>query len=160
MAEIFTDACRRSISLMLAAKAEEDATAQKNLEKNNRKIHADDNISFEQLLPRNELGGLEDVFESSLSRAIVGSSQRQGLDLGDTKLNKVTQLTGFSDPVYAEAYVNVNQYHKTLKKYSDCLQDTAMNPSSSSLVGAGVVGAGQPSPSLPSAGVKPSGQQP
>ena len=73
---------------------------------------------------------------------------------------KVTQLTGFSDPVYAEAYVNVNQYHKTLKKYSDCLQDTAMNPSSSSLVGAGVVGAGQPSPSLPSAGVKPSGQQP
>lgn len=23
---------------------------------------------------------------------------------------QVTQLTGFSDPVYAEAYVNVNQY--------------------------------------------------
>ena len=27
-----------------------------------------------------------------------------------SKLNKVEQLTGFSDPVYAEAYVNVNQY--------------------------------------------------
>ena len=25
-------------------------------------------------------------------------------------LHQVTQLTGFSDPVYAEAYVNVNQY--------------------------------------------------
>ena len=24
--------------------------------------------------------------------------------------SQVTQLTGFSDPVYAEAYVNVNQY--------------------------------------------------
>ena len=24
--------------------------------------------------------------------------------------DQVTQLTGFSDPVYAEAYVNVNQY--------------------------------------------------
>ena len=24
--------------------------------------------------------------------------------------HQVTQLTGFSDPVYAEAYVNVNQY--------------------------------------------------
>ncbi|CAF4018355.1 unnamed protein product, partial [Rotaria sp. Silwood1] len=24
--------------------------------------------------------------------------------------SKVTPLTGFSDPVYAEAYVNVNQY--------------------------------------------------
>ena len=23
---------------------------------------------------------------------------------------KVTQLTGFSDPVYAEAYININQY--------------------------------------------------
>lgn len=28
----------------------------------------------------------------------------------NNKLNKVTQLTGFSDPVYAEAYVHVNQY--------------------------------------------------
>lgn len=25
-------------------------------------------------------------------------------------VHQVTQLTGFSDPVYAEAYVNVNQY--------------------------------------------------
>lgn len=116
---------------MLAAKADEDAAAQKNLEKNNRKVHADDNISFEQLLPRNELGGLEDVFESSLSRAIVGSSQRQGLDLGDTKLNKVTQLTGFSDPVYAEAYVNVNQYDIVLDVFilnqtADTLQNCTL----------------------------------
>lgn len=27
-----------------------------------------------------------------------------------SKLSKVTQLTGFSDPVYAEAYINVNQF--------------------------------------------------
>jgi hypothetical protein len=27
-----------------------------------------------------------------------------------SKLSKVTQLTGFSDPIYAEAYVDVNQY--------------------------------------------------
>ena len=95
---------------MLAAKAEEEATAQKNLEKNTRSIQADDLVSFKQLLSRNELGGLEDVFESSLSQALSGSSQRTGLDLSVSKLNKVTQLTGFSDPVYAEAYVNVNQY--------------------------------------------------
>ena len=25
-------------------------------------------------------------------------------------MDQITQLTGFSDPVYAEAYVNVNQY--------------------------------------------------
>lgn len=27
-----------------------------------------------------------------------------------SKLNRVVQLTGFSDPVYAEAYVNVHQF--------------------------------------------------
>lgn len=34
----------------------------------------------------------------------TGSSEERG------KLSKVTQLTGFSDPVYAEAIVAVNQY--------------------------------------------------
>lgn len=37
------------------------------------------------------------------------SSKDVGIS-GATKLNKVSQLTGFSDPVYAEAYVHVNQY--------------------------------------------------
>ena len=110
LVEVFTDACRRSISLMLAAKAEEDSAALKNSEKNNRSVQADDLVSFKQLHSRTELDGLEDVFESSLSQALIGSSQRPGVDLSVSKLNKVTQLTGFSDPVYAEAYVNVNQY--------------------------------------------------
>lgn len=36
----------------------------------------------------------------------------QGEDNDDTstRLAKVTQLTGFSDPVYSEAIVTVNQY--------------------------------------------------
>lgn len=53
----------------------------------------------------------ENVFETSLSQALAGG--RPGVsDLATSisKLNKVTQLTGFSDPVYAEAYVHVNQY--------------------------------------------------
>lgn len=53
----------------------------------------------------------ENVFETSLSQALAGG--RPGVsDLAASisKLNKVTQLTGFSDPVYAEAYVHVNQY--------------------------------------------------
>lgn len=116
---------------MLAAKAEEDAAARKSLEKNNRTVQADDNVAFQQLLPRNELGGLEDIFESSLTQALIGASQRQGLDLGDTKLNKVTQLTGFSDPVYAEAYVNVNQYDIVLDVFilnqtADTLQNCTL----------------------------------
>lgn len=53
----------------------------------------------------------ENIFETSLSQAVAGG--RPGAsDLASSisKLNKVTQLTGFSDPVYAEAYVHVNQY--------------------------------------------------
>ena len=30
--------------------------------------------------------------------------------VNELRVAQVTQLTGFSDPVYAEAYVNVNQY--------------------------------------------------
>lgn len=36
------------------------------------------------------------------------AGRSSGADRG--KLSKVTQLTGFSDPVYAEAIVAVNQY--------------------------------------------------
>lgn len=116
---------------MLAAKAEEDAVAQKSLEKNSRSVQADDLVSFKQLLSRNELGGLEDVFESSLSQALIGSAHRSGFDLSVSKLNKVTQLTGFSDPVYAEAYVNVNQYDIVLdvlivNQTSDTLQNCTL----------------------------------
>lgn len=85
-------------------------------------IHADDPISFLQLSSSRgagDLGGTENVFELSLNQAVVGG-RRDGIGSGlgsggestpgSSKLNKVTQLTGFSDPVYAEAYVHVNQY--------------------------------------------------
>jgi coatomer subunit beta len=82
-------------------------------------VHADDPISFLQLSSRGagDLGGTENVFELSLNQAVVGRRDgiSSGLGGGEStpglsKLNKVTQLTGFSDPVYAEAYVHVNQY--------------------------------------------------
>ena len=54
-----------------------------------------------------------------------------GLDLNVSKLNKVKQLTGFSDPVYSEAYVNVNQYDIVLdvlivNQTSDTLQNCTL----------------------------------
>lgn len=44
---------------------------------------------------------------------------------------QVAQLTGFSDPVYAEAYVNVNQYDIVLdllivNQTSDTLQNVTL----------------------------------
>lgn len=56
-----------------------------------------------------ELG--ENIFETSLTQALAGSRPgASDFSASTNKLNKVTQLTGFSDPVYAEAYVHVNQY--------------------------------------------------
>lgn len=45
--------------------------------------------------------------------------------------DQVTQLTGFSDPIYAEAYVNVNQYDIVLdvlivNQTSDTLQNVTL----------------------------------
>ena len=50
---------------------------------------------------------LEDEVQSDLKRA-TGDFSRDGES--NRKLNRVLQLTGFSDPVYAEAYVTVHQY--------------------------------------------------
>lgn len=44
-----------------------------------------------------------------LNRA-TGELERS--DDSQLKLNRVFQLTGFSDPVYAEAYVNVHQVRR------------------------------------------------
>lgn len=95
---------------MLMAKEQEEATNQKSKEKAGAKIQTDDPISFLQLETDKggELG--ENMFETSLSQALIGGRGTGAEALSANKLNKVTQLTGFSDPVYAEAYVHVNQY--------------------------------------------------
>ncbi|XP_045492678.1 coatomer subunit beta [Colias croceus] len=49
-----------------------------------------------------------DMFELSLNRAVQGRPSASSTSGG--KLSRVRQLTGFSDPVYAEAIVAVNQY--------------------------------------------------
>lgn len=96
---------------MLIAKETEEATTQKSKEQSRHTIQTDDAISFLQLEAdkSGELG--ENVFEMSLSQALVGGRGGQTDSLiSSNKLNKITQLTGFSDPVYSEAYVHVNQY--------------------------------------------------
>jgi coatomer subunit beta len=50
---------------------------------------------------------LEDEVEDDLKRA-TGEFVKDGGSMN--KLNRILQLTGFSDPVYAEAYVTVQQY--------------------------------------------------
>ncbi len=54
--------------------------------------------------------GVENLFDLSMSQALGTATKVQKFDFASSKLGKVIQLAGFSDPVYAEAYVNVNQY--------------------------------------------------
>ncbi|KAK4651723.1 coatomer subunit beta [Podospora pseudocomata] len=70
-------------------------------------IQVDDVVSIRQLSKKNTGGG-EDTVELDLERAAGGDSGA-GEDLSG-KLSRVVQLTGFSDPVYAEAYVKVHQF--------------------------------------------------
>ncbi|KMS65408.1 hypothetical protein BVRB_036290, partial [Beta vulgaris subsp. vulgaris] len=72
------------------------------------KAQVDDCICIRQLKPRATLGefGLED--DEDVGKAV--GNDALGNDAFSTKLNRVFQLTGFSDPVYGEAYVTVHQY--------------------------------------------------
>ncbi|TPX35212.1 hypothetical protein SmJEL517_g02342 [Synchytrium microbalum] len=70
-------------------------------------VQADDVINFRQLKSKKNTGDMSDEYELDMTRA-TGITDR-GDDLM-SKLSRVVQLTGFSDPVYAEAYVNVHQY--------------------------------------------------
>jgi len=69
-------------------------------------IQVDDVISIRQLSKKNTLDSAEEV-EADLEKATGGDSTTENLS---SKLSRVVQLTGFSDPVYAEAYVQVNQF--------------------------------------------------
>ncbi|XP_036148869.1 coatomer subunit beta [Monomorium pharaonis] len=107
--KVFTEGCRDALGRMLTAKAEEDSQNQKAKEKPGNIVQVDDAIQFLQLSRGSDLaGGAGDMFEQSLSAAVAGRPGASGD--APSALSKVIQLTGFSDPVYAEALVHVNQY--------------------------------------------------
>jgi len=76
---------------------------------------------------------LQNKFDSSLLQAtghVVGGHGDSQSDY-QSKLKKVIQLSGFSDPVYVEAYVHINQYDIVLdvlvvNQTSDTLQGLSL----------------------------------
>lgn len=68
-------------------------------------IQVDDVVSIRQLSKKN-IDSAEEA-EIDLEKATGGDSATENLT---SKLSHVVQLTGFSDPVYAEAYVQVHQF--------------------------------------------------
>jgi coatomer subunit beta len=75
------------------------------------KAQADEVISFGLLVVKKEGemsgGGGFDQDLSDISRA-TGSGQEEEAYV--SKLDRITPLTGYSDPIYAEAYIHVQQF--------------------------------------------------
>jgi coatomer subunit beta len=96
---------------MISEKLENDAKEREKKEEK-PKSQADDLIDFYHLKSRKGLSQveLEDAVATDLRRATGFNDPDSASNARDSKLNRVLQLTGFSDPVYAESYVTVHQY--------------------------------------------------
>jgi len=103
--------CRESFSKMINEKLENDAKEREKKEEK-PKSQADDLIDFYHLKSRKGLSQveLEDAVATDLRRATGFNDPDSASNARDSKLNRVLQLTGFSDPVYAESYITVHQY--------------------------------------------------
>lgn len=98
------DAYRSQVQTAQKKQAEADA---RDLHHNAE--HVDDAITFRQL---DKDGGSSEALGDDLNAASGVVSKKEALS---SRLNKILQLTGFSDPIYAEAYVKVHQYDVTLE---------------------------------------------
>lgn len=102
--KVFETGCHESFKAMLTTSDESQTVS--TTDKKIVEVQADDLINFRALRPAEEMDNGED-FDTILTKATGADSKAAA---GESKLNKVFQLSGFSDPVYAEAYVHVNQY--------------------------------------------------
>ena len=121
-ANIYLDRCRDSLDLMLANTHKDSADElEKKKEKSTIQViflslflflffQVDKTVAFSQLTTRADAATGENLFDAALSQALGTAPKTQKFDFSSSKLGKVIQLSGFSDPIYAEAYVNVNQY--------------------------------------------------
>ncbi|THY36579.1 Coatomer, beta subunit [Aureobasidium pullulans] len=94
-------AFRDMVNVEEKKRAEKDA-----LSKAKNAIQVDDVVSIRQLTKKNAVEGADEI-QLDLEKATGGDSATEDLS---SKLSRVVQLTGFSDPVYAEAYVQVHQF--------------------------------------------------
>ena len=101
----FLDDTRKAFRSMVQVEDKKRA-AKVAVEKAKTAVQVDDVFSIRQLAKKGAGDGTDDM-ELDMDQATGGESAFE--DLG-SKLNRVVQLTGFSDPVYAEAYVKVQQF--------------------------------------------------
>ncbi|TVU22708.1 hypothetical protein EJB05_32425 [Eragrostis curvula] len=106
--KIWLQSCRESFAKMLAEKQFRE-TEEMKAKAQISHAQPDDLIDFYHLKSRRGMSQLEleDEVHDDL-KAATGGFTKHADDAN--KLNRILQLTGFSDPVYAEAFVTVHHY--------------------------------------------------
>jgi coatomer subunit beta len=102
---VFLEDSRKAFAAMVQVE-EKKRAAKEAFEKAKTAVQVDDIIQIRQLSKKNAGDGMDEI-EVDLERATGGDAPAEDLS---SKLSRVVQLTGFSDPVYAEAYVKVHQF--------------------------------------------------
>ncbi|OCL05114.1 Coatomer, beta subunit [Glonium stellatum] len=101
---VFLEDTKKSFRTMVQTE-EKKRAAKEAVEKAKSAVQIDDVVAIRQL-KKKEIDGADEI-ELDLEKATGGDTATEDLT---SKLSRVVQLTGFSDPVYAEAYVKVHQF--------------------------------------------------
>ncbi|KAJ5481580.1 hypothetical protein N7475_000392 [Penicillium sp. IBT 31633x] len=101
----FLEDTRKAFRAMVQVEDKKRA-AKEAVEKAKSAVQIDDAIPIRQFTKKNAVEGGEEI-EMDLAKATGGDSAVEEVS---SKLSRVVQLTGFSDSVYAEAYVTVHQF--------------------------------------------------
>jgi len=102
---VFLDDTRKAFKAMVQFEDKKRAALAAS-EKAKTAVQVDDVVSIRQLTKKTTMDGADEV-GLDLEKATGGDADLVDLS---SKLSRVVQLTGFSDPVYAEAYVKVHQF--------------------------------------------------
>lgn len=105
---VWLEDCRRAFAGLTSERLREQV-ARAASEEAKTAVQPDDLIDFQVLKNRKGMSQLEveDEVTSDLARA---TGYAEAAAAASSRLNRVLQLTGLSDPVYAEAVVTVHQY--------------------------------------------------
>ncbi|KAL1879684.1 hypothetical protein VTK73DRAFT_6859 [Phialemonium thermophilum] len=103
---VFLEDTRTAFRAMVQVE-EKKREAKEAIERAKTAVQVDDVVSIRQLSKKNTGDGADEI-EVDLEKAMGGDTS--GAEDLSSKLSRVVQLTGFSDPVYAEAYVKVHQF--------------------------------------------------
>ncbi|EFN54954.1 hypothetical protein CHLNCDRAFT_56190 [Chlorella variabilis] len=129
LARVWLHDCRASFATLIADKQQREAAEAKQ-EKAKSLCQPDELIDFHHLKMRKGLSKveLEDSVASDLARA---TGLADAASAATNRLNKIVQLTGFSDPIYAEAYVTVHQYDivldvNVINRTGDTMQNVSL----------------------------------